>query len=203
MRLDSYILRLGCFANSISLHFIMVKYQSLMLVLVLFSIISCKDQEVDPSKSPYTTGYISFTYDNYVGKPVLNLPHQLKAGAPNATSSTYYPQQKLLFLQRQDSTAQFGPQLMTLSIQYFDLDKIPIPYTLTSKDPVDANFWYKQINVGNSETSGNAPGPLTLTIISKKNDRLQGEFSGTMFNSQTGIPMVIKNGKFDIKVDRQ
>jgi hypothetical protein len=175
--------------------------QILLLIFALFSLTNCKKDTFDPTKQPYSTGHIQFLYYNYITKPVLNLT------VPTSYDGIYNVKDKILSIQREASSIRSDfavTDRVTIRFLNFDLDKIHVPFTLGS-DGAYANFWFENIYATNTEqSSGEAPGSMTMTIISKKNDRIQGIFSGVLFrNSNGNLPVYMREGKFDIKVKRE
>ena len=204
----------------------MKKYSHFITVILIVLIVGCNKTSVDNPyaefSEPYTTGIIEFQYTTGT---VINGTFLIKDTTITFTSIGNNLSEKDDYGYSKPSTPWL--QLLRLNPNDFpnnaflffpgtDLDSLALPFTFkSSRDGGNINR-NAQINYRvdlkqHIDSAGNVSdmidtyaastevGNFTLTILSRKNNRLQGTFSGELKN-QDGKISNAQNGLFDVVI---
>lgn len=191
-------------------------YYFFSLVLVIMSFTSCTNDDLEVE--PYTTGIIKFEYNK---STTINGLTTTKDTLISFTAIGKDPTQIDDYGYYNSSNS--WTQMLRLNYKDFnnfafiffsgtDLDSLTFPYTFQVGDKMDAQINYvigstifydsssgTSISKSDTYAATTYSDNFSLTIVSRKDNRLEGVFNGEIIN-QDGLKLNIKNGVFDIQI---
>ncbi len=171
----------------------------------------CRKDSVE-ADSPYTTGFIKFTERENGEKRLRNFAIAYALNSSNKDKANIYysprPGRSYLeygvaFIRRKDS---LSGNSMAIRITDLNLDTLQVPYTFVKNKSPYFVISYDEVY---DKTCGGFTGlhNASLTITSKKGDRLKGNFSGirscSADNVNVSSSLEIMEGEFDVKLVRE
>jgi hypothetical protein len=195
----------------------MRRYFLITIVLTMIGLVflSCSnDDDVDSVDNPYRDGEISFRYssnDKTVIDSTLVFTSRWNFESQLEDYGYYDPSIGWGIIIRlnpenfSNRTSIFfsGTNLDTLSFPYtFQAQQgsgnAQINYTVDSEIITDESTG-RQVSVSNTYFATTSARSFNLTIFSKRDNRLEGEFYGELKN-RNGDTITVENGKFDVEI---
>ncbi|WP_027126312.1 hypothetical protein [Gelidibacter mesophilus] len=185
------------------------------ILIGIVSLTACTNDDAEVAS--YSTGFIKFEYEK---STVINGVTKLKDTIIEFTSIGNNPDEEDLFGYSNPSTpwvimTRLNPNnfsnLGTIFFSGTNINLLTMPYTFRPEDVKNAQINYvvdqkiitdntgQQFSVANTYAGTTYSDNFKLTLFSKDNNRLQGNFSGELIN-QDGESITIKKGLFDIQI---